>query len=273
MTQIHPTASISPKAEIGPDCEIGPHAVIEADVKIGARNRILANAVIASGTDLGDDNEVHYGAVIGHVPQDKHFSGAPSRTRIGSKNIFREHCQVHRGSREGSTTVVGDGNLIMALAHVAHDCHLENDIVLCNNSLLAGHIHVESRAVISGNVVVHQFSRIGKLAMIGGLSAVNRDAPPFMLAVGNRPCTVMGLNTVGLRRAGVDHEGRTKLRHAYRLLFRSSLILPDAVAQIADLGGPEVAHLLAFVKASRRGLLAGPRVEDEATEEMEGAEE
>ncbi|HKD99717.1 MAG TPA: acyl-ACP--UDP-N-acetylglucosamine O-acyltransferase [Planctomycetota bacterium] len=275
MTRIHSTAVVSPKAELASDCEIGPHAIVEDDVILGAGCVVRANAVICAGTSMGSENEVHYGAVIGHVPQDKHFVGASTRTRIGNKNVFREHCQIHRGSRDGSTTEIGNGNLIMALAHVAHDCRIEDDVVICNNTLLAGHIHVESRAVISGNVVVHQFSRIGRLAMVGGLSAVPRDVPPFMMAVGNRPCVVVGLNTVGLRRAGVDHEGRLRLRNAYRILYRSRDVLPDAVERIEALGGREIEHLVAFLRATRRGLLAGPRFEDEGEggDEIENGDE
>jgi UDP-N-acetylglucosamine acyltransferase len=273
MTRIHPTAVVSPRAELASDCEIGPHAVLEGDVIIGPRCVVHANAVICSGTEMGSENEVHFGAVLGHIPQHKHFKGLPSRTQIGSRNVFREHCQVHRGSVENGATVIGNDNLVMALAHVAHDCRLDDDIVVCNNALLAGHVHVESRAVVSGNVVVHQFSRLGKLSMVGGLSAVPRDVPPFMMAVGNRPCLVVGLNTVGLRRAGIAHEVRLKLRDAYRILYRSGHSLPDAVERIISLGGAEIEHLVAFLKGSQRGLLAGPRLDDEATEELEGVEE
>ncbi len=279
MTKIHPSASISPRAEIGADCEIGAecvvgaHAVIEPGAVLGPRNRIYPNAVVCSGTDLGADNEVHFGAILGHAPQHKHATGTPTRTRIGDRNVFREHCQVHRGSVEGGATVVGNGNLIMALAHVAHDCVLEDDVVVCNNTLLAGHIHVESRAVISGNCVVHQFSRIGRLAMVGGLSAVPRDVPPYMMAVGNRPCVVVGLNVVGLRRAGIDLAGRSRIRKAFRSLYRSGLILPEAVQQIAALGGPEVEHLVSFLRGSRRGILAGGRADDDVPEDAEAVEE
>jgi len=273
MSKIHPSAVISPKAEIGADCEIGPHVVIEEDVVLGPRNRIYANAAICAHTEMGADNEVHFGAVIGHAPQHKHFKGGITRTRIGSGNIFREHSQVHRGTVEGKATEIRNGILLMALAHIAHDCVIEDDVVICNNSLLAGHIHVEPKAVVSGNVVVHQFSRIGRLAMVGGLSAVPRDVPPFMMAVGNRPCVVVGMNTVGLRRAGVTTEGRQRLRAAFRILYRSGLILPEAVQQIAELGGPEVEHLVSFLRGSKRGIIAGPRVEDEASDELDGAEE
>src|SRR5262245_23278052 len=138
MTKIHPTAIVSPKAEIGEDCEIGPYAVIEDDVILGARNRILAHGVICAGTRMGSENEVHYGAIIGHMPQHKHFKGKPSGTNIGNGNVFREYCQVHRGTDEGEDTSIGDHCLVMALAHVAHDCRIGSDVVICNNSLVAG---------------------------------------------------------------------------------------------------------------------------------------
>lgn len=272
MTQIHPSAIISPSARIGEDCEIGPYAVIEDGVVLGPRNKIMPHAVIAAGTEMGAGNEVHFGAIIGHAPQHKHWSGGPSRTRIGNNNTFREYCQVHRSTAPDHATTVGNNCLVMALAHIAHDCVLDDDVVICNNSLLAGHIQVGQRAVISGNCVVHQFSRIGRCAMVGGLSAVPRDVPPFMMAVGNRPCLIVGLNAVGLRRAGLDGDARVKIRSAFRILYRSGLVLPDAVAQIASLDTPETRHLAEFVQTSKRGILAGPRLDDEAAEEIEAVE-
>jgi UDP-N-acetylglucosamine acyltransferase len=271
MSHIHPTAIISPKADLGADCEIGPYVVIEDGVVLGPRNRIMAHAVIASGTMMGSENEVHYGAVIGHAPQHKHWSGKPSGTKIGNNNIFREYSQIHRATVEGQATTIANNCLVMALAHVAHDCVIDDDVVICNNTLLAGHIHVGARAVISGNCVVHQFSKIGRCAMVGGLSAVPRDVPPFMMAVGNRPCVVVGLNAVGIKRAGMNSESRTSLRTAFRLLYRSGLILPDAIAQVTALGTPEATHLAEFVQTSKRGILAGLRSEDEG-EDVEVSE-
>lgn len=272
MTKIHPTAIVSPKADIAADCEIGPYVVIEEGVVLGPRNRLMAHSVVAAGTVMGSDNELHFGATIGHAPQHKHWSGGVSQTRIGNHNVFREYCQVHRSTVEGHATTIGNNCLIMALAHVAHDCVLDDDVVICNNTLLAGHISIGSRAVISGNCVVHQFSRIGKCAMVGGLSAVPRDVPPYMMAVGNRPCLIVGLNAVGLRRAGLDGDARVKIRNAFRILYRSGLVLPDAVAQIGALGSPETLHLAEFVQSSKRGILAGPRLDDEAAEEIEAVE-
>ncbi|MBI3819212.1 MAG: acyl-ACP--UDP-N-acetylglucosamine O-acyltransferase [Planctomycetes bacterium] len=272
MTTIHPTAIVSSTADIASDCEIGPYAVIEDGVVLGPKNRIFPHAVIGSGTVMGSGNEVHFGAVIGHTPQHKHFSNTPTKTLIGNNNVFREHCQIHRSTSATSATTIGNNCLVMALAHVAHDCVIEDEVVICNNSLLAGHIQVGSRAVISGNCVIHQFSRIGTCAMVGGLSAVPRDVPPFMMAVGNRPCLIVGLNAVGLRRAGLEGESRNKIKAAFRILYRSGLVLPDAVAQISALGSPETLHLAKFVQTSKRGILAGPRMDDEATEEIEVAE-
>lgn len=270
MSKIHPTALVSPKAEIGPDCEIGAYAVIEDDVILGPRNRIHAHGIVCSGTRMGADNVVHYGAVLGNLPQHKHFTGVPQLARIGSGNVFREYCQVHRGSVEGNDTTIGDNCLVMALGHVAHDCHIGNDVVICNNSLLAGHVTVGDRSVISGNTAVHQFVHIGTMAMVGGMSTVTRDVPPYMVAVGARPCYVTGLNVVGLRRAGIDNTARARLSDAFRLLYRAGLLLPDAVAAIAALGSPETNLLAAFVKNSKRGILTHNRGDEEDESEALG---
>jgi UDP-N-acetylglucosamine acyltransferase len=272
MTKIHPTAIVSPKAEIGPECEIGPYAVIEEDVVLGPGNKVLAHGVVCSGTRMGTGNEVHYHAVVGHVPQHKHFDGKPTKTIIGNGNIFREGCQVHRGTGDDSDTIIGDRCLVMALAHIAHDCKVGDDVVICNNTLVAGHVLIGDRAVLSGNVAIHQFAQIGTMAMVGGGSSVARDIPPYMMAVGNRPCLVTGLNIVGLRRAGITNEARATLAQAFRILYRSGLLLPDALARIADLGTAETQHLAAFVKRSTRGILSHGRYDDDDTEETESGE-
>jgi UDP-N-acetylglucosamine acyltransferase len=257
---IHPTAIVHPGAEIAPDVEVGPYCVIEPGARIGSGTTLQAHVFVGRGTSIGKANEIHIGAVLGNIPQDKKFRGEPSRVEIGNRNIFREYCQIHRGSTEGSATRIGDDNLFMAMCHVAHDCVIGNGAIFGSSILLAGHITVEDRVVISGHVAIHQFTTIGTLAMIGGLSAVTRDIPPFLLATGQRPCRVYGPNTVGLRRAGLPPERRFAIRRAYRLLYRSNLTVPEALGRLEDLASTaEIAHLIEFIRSSRRGIeTAGP---------------
>jgi UDP-N-acetylglucosamine acyltransferase len=257
---IHPTAILHPGSELAPDVEVGPYCVIEPGARIGPGTTLQAHVFVGRGTTIGTSNEIHVGAVIGNIPQDKKYRGEPSRVEIGDRNVFREYCQVHRGSTDGSVTRIGDDNLLMALCHVAHDCTIGNGVILGNSSLLAGHITIEDRVVISGSVAIHQFTTIGTLAMIGGLSAVSRDIPPYLLAAGQRPCRVYGPNTVGLRRAGLPSERRIAIRRAFRLLYRSNLTIPEALARLEELAAvPEVAHLIEFIRNSRRGIeTAGP---------------
>ena len=246
--------------------------MIEEDVVLGPGNKVLAHGVVCSGTRMGTGNEVHYHAVVGHVPQHKHFDGKPTKTIIGNGNIFREGCQVHRGTGDDSDTIIGDRCLVMALAHIAHDCKVGDDVVICNNTLVAGHVLIGDRAVLSGNVAIHQ-SRTNRHDG-DGRRREQRGArhSPYMMAVGNRPCLVTGLNIVGLRRAGITNEARATLAQAFRILYRSGLLLPDALARIADLGTAETQHLAAFVKRSTRGILSHGRYDDDDTEETESGE-
>ena len=254
-TSIHPTAVIDPSAELGEGVEIGPYAVIEANVRIGDGSLVMAHAFVGRSTVLGRENAVHVGAVVGHAPQDISTTGEEdARLIAGDRNVFREYCTVHRGSRDGTDTVLGDGNLIMTTAHVAHDCQLGNGVILASSVLLAGHVEVEDRAFISGNAAVHQFCRIGEIAMISGISRISKDVPPYFLVKGD--CKVYGLNTVGLKRAGVSDEERESIRRAFKLLYRKGLRLEVALKRIEDTLGHSrhARHLVEFVRASERGI-------------------
>ena len=254
MTPIHPSAIVDSGAELDPTVEVGPFSIIEGPVKISAGTRILSHVHISGNTTIGRDNEIHMGAIIGHVPQHKAYKPGSSGVVIGDRNVIREYASIHRAYHDGHNTMIGDDNFLMGYSHVAHDCQVGNGIVLANGALLAGHSHVADLANISGNVAVHQFVRIGRLAMIGGLARVAKDVPPFMLVEGNS--TVRGMNTVGLRRAGYQLPVRTKIKEAYRLLYRSGLNVPQAVEQIQSQFGDvdAIRELVDFIKASVRGI-------------------
>jgi len=250
---IHPTAIIDPKAEIDPEAEIGPNVVVEANVKVGKGVKVWANAYLCGWTEIGANCQIHMGAVIGHLPQDLSFKHGKSYLVIGKNNVFREYATIHRGTEEGSATVIGDDNYFMGLSHVGHNCRIGNRVVICNTTGLAGYVTVEDSAFISAGVGIHQFARIGKLAMIGALARVNKDVPPYMLVEGNS--TVRALNTEGLRRANLPVEVRDEIKSAYKLLYRSGLNTAQALEAIeAQLKSDEVRHLIDFIKGSKRGI-------------------
>ncbi|MGE0707049.1 MAG: acyl-ACP--UDP-N-acetylglucosamine O-acyltransferase [Planctomycetota bacterium] len=257
-TEVHPSAVIGAGVVLGAGTRVGAHAVIEDGVVLGRDNVIWPQAFIGRGTTLGDGNQVHPGAVLGHLPQDVSFSPSTETfTRIGSRNTFREHCQVHRATKPGQATTIGDDNLFMALSHVAHDCVVGNHVVLVNQASLPGHCEVADRVIMSGFTGIHQFCRIGRLAMVSALSVSNKDLPPFFI-YGGRPALAEAINRVGLRRNGVDAAARTHIKTAYRLLYRSGLKIPEALARIeAEADCAETRELVAFVRASKRGIAAG----------------
>jgi UDP-N-acetylglucosamine acyltransferase len=198
--RIHPTAVIHPKAELHETVQVGPYAVIGEHVRIAAHTVVGAHVVIDGWTEIGEGNHIFPGAVVGTEPQDLKYSGAPSQVVIGRGNRIREFVTINRATNEGEATLIGDHNLLMAYTHVAHNCVIENQVVITNAVSLAGHIHIESQARIGGMVGIHQFTRIGRLAMVGAMSRVDRDVPPYMLVEGH-PARIRGLNLVGLRRA------------------------------------------------------------------------
>jgi UDP-N-acetylglucosamine acyltransferase len=252
---IHPTAIIHPKAQLGADCDIGPYCVIGEHVTLGADCKLHSHVVVDGHTKLGKCNEIFPFASIGLQTQDLKWKGGITRTEIGDENTFREYVTVHSATGDGEVTVVGSNNHILAYCHLAHNVTLGNHIIMSNVATLAGHVTVEDHAVIGGLAAVHQFCRIGKLAMVGGCSKVVQDVPPFMMADGN-PAETRTINKVGMERNGVSEEAQAALKVAYKLLFREGLTISNAVVRIEQevTPLPEVKHLLAFVRASERGI-------------------
>jgi UDP-N-acetylglucosamine acyltransferase len=255
---IHPTAIVDRSAEIDPTVEIGPYAIIEAKVHIGAATRIYPHAFIGEGTTIGQRCHVHPFAVVGHPPQDLKWTGEVSYTHIGDETVIREHASVHRGAIPGSSTTVGRRCFIMATAHVGHNCTVGDDVKMANGALLAGHVEVGNGVFLSGNAVVHQFSRIGELVMVGGVGRATHDVPPFMSVVFEE---IYGLNVIGMRRAGFTRAERNEIKNCFRIMYRSGLLLPAAIAQVTEM--VETApgrRLAAFLQApSRRGYLHASR--------------
>lgn len=252
--QIASTARVHPDAILGPGCVIGEYAVIESDVVLGAQCKIEPYVFIKRWTTLGDRNEVSAGTALGTDPLDKNFKGERSYLKIGNDNKIREHFTISRGTKPESATVIGDRNYIMTSGHIAHDCCVGNDNVICSCVLVAGYVEIEDRVFISGGVVIHQFSKIGRLAMVGGNSRVNMDLTPFFL-YSNFNATPIGLNLVGLKRVGLAALEVARLKTAYNLLYRSGLKLDDAIAAIErEVPGESARHLTAFIRSSKRGI-------------------
>ena len=248
------TARVDPDAVIGPCTRIGEFCIVEREVVIGAGCMLEPYVYVKRWTTLGENNEISAGTVLGTDPLDKGFTGERSYLRIGDRNKIREHYTVSRGTAPESVTEIGDDNYIMTSGHIAHNCRLGNRIVVASCALLAGYVEVEDQAFISGGVVVHQFSKIGRLAMIGGNTRVNSDVPPFFLYSGFN-VEAKGLNLVGLRRAGFKASQVAALKKAYQLLYRSGLKLEDALARMeAEIPTPETRHLAEFIRRSERGI-------------------
>ncbi len=264
-TLIHPTALVAPGAHLGPGTRVGPYAIVEEETVLGAGCQLRAHAVVKRYARLGEANVIHEGAVVGGEPQDLSFQGGPTGLRIGDRNTLREGVTIHRANKPGGETTVGSDCFLMAYVHVAHDCHVGDRVVMANNVALAGHVSVSDRAFLSGAVVVHQFCRVGRLAMVGGTTKVVQDCLPFVITDGH-PARARGLNVVGLRRAGVTASQLRALRQGYRLLLRSALPLAEALERMTALGDPLVDELVEFVRGSRRGFHRARRGEAEAAE-------
>ena len=248
------SARVDPDAVIGPGVRIGEFCIVESDVIIGAGCVLEPYVYVKRWTTLGERNEISAGTVLGTDPLDKGFTRERSYLRIGSGNKIREHYTISRGTAPESATEIGDGNYIMTSGHIAHNCKLGSNIVVASCALLAGYVEVEDQAFISGGVVVHQFSKIGRLAMIGGNTRINSDVPPFFLYAGYN-VEAKGLNLVGLKRAGYKASDVSVLKKAYQLLYRSGLKLEQALARIeSEIPTPETRHLVAFIRRSERGI-------------------
>jgi UDP-N-acetylglucosamine acyltransferase len=251
---VAPTARVHPDARIGPQCRIGEYSVIEEDVVLGAGCLLEPYVYIKRWTTLGERNEISAGTVLGTDPLDKNFSGARSYLRIGNGNRIREHYTISRGTSPESETVLGDDNYIMTAGHIAHNCRIGSGTVIASCSLVAGYVQIEDQAFISGVIGIHQFTKIGRLAMIAGGVRVNVDAPPYFL-YGGLYITPTGLNKVGLRRAGFTRADTEPLKTAYQLLYRSNLKQEEALKRIeAEVPTEHTLHLVEFVRRSKRGI-------------------
>jgi UDP-N-acetylglucosamine acyltransferase len=253
MARIHPTAVIHGSARLADDVVVGPYAVIEEDVAVGAGSAIGAHAVIKRHTRIGRGNRVYEHAVLGGDPQDVKFKPCASRVEIGDNNLIREGVTIHRGSSEESPTRIGSENFLMAYCHIAHDCRLGNNVVIANGALLGGVVEIDDRAFVSGVATIHQFCRVGRLAMVAASARVNQDCLPFVITDGS-PARARALNAIGLRRAGVTEPEIQELKRAFRLLCRGGITLKETLAELTALEGASVAELKRFIESSTRGF-------------------
>jgi UDP-N-acetylglucosamine acyltransferase len=252
---VHPTAVIAPEAELAFDVQVGPYAIIEGPVRVGPGTIIEAHACLCGPMDMGRDNFVGHGAVLGKCPQHKGYRGEPTSLKIGDGNVFREHVTVHRGTAAGGgVTTIGDRNMFMIGSHLGHDASVGNDCMLVNGALVAGHVELHDGCILSGHSAIQQRVRVGRLAMLGGLGSVTKDIPPFVIQQGYN--CVSGLNLVGLRRAGLAAEAIAALRDAFRILYKEGRTQTGALELIsADLGViPEVEEFVSFIKSTKIGI-------------------
>jgi len=252
---IHPTAVVYPQAKLDNSVQVGPYAVIEAGVSLGAGCVVGPHVYLAGTVKIGQGNHFHAGCVIGDLPQDLKYKGAATRVTIGDHNVFREHVTVNRATTAGDATVVGSHNFIMANAHIAHNCVVGSHVIMANGATLGGHVTVQDRAFISGACLVHQFCRVGTLAIMQGGSAISKDLPPFTVARGDNG--ICGLNVVGLRRAGFSAEARLELKKLYHTLFRGGTSFSAALsAARKQFSSPGAQVMLEFIAAAKRGVCA-----------------
>lgn len=253
--KIHPSACVHPKAQLAEEVEIGHYSVIGEHVKIGAKTKIGSSCVIDGHTQIGQRCRIFTGVVIGSIPQDLKYKGEQTQVIIGDDNIIREYVTVNIGTAKNGKTVIGNRNLIMAYSHIAHDCVLQDEVIVANVGTFAGHVTIEKKAVIGGMVAIHQFTRVGQLAIIGGCSKVVQDVPPFSMVDGH-PARVYGINNIGLKRANVPLESIRNLKNAFKILFYMKLSMSNALKKVNLEVPPDsfVACLVEFVKNSERGV-------------------
>lgn len=255
---IHPTAIIDPQAEISPEADIGPYCIVGSEVTIGARTRLIAHVYLEGKLTIGEDSTFFPYCSVGVTPQDKKYKGEPSETRIGSRNSIREFVTVNRGTEGGGmVTSIGDGNLLMAYVHVAHDVIIHNNTILANGVTFAGHVTVDDYANVGGLTAIHQFCRIGKHAMVGSYSVIKQNVLPYSITASPHGAEVFGANRVGLERAGFANESIEALQTAFRILTRAGLNTTQALARIEEelSHSAEVKELLAFIRGSKGGFL------------------
>lgn len=266
MSNIHPTAIIHPSAKIDPSTVVGPYAVIGEDVQIGKNNHIGPFCVIEN-TTMGDHNELIASCFVGVKPQDLSYKGEHTRVVMGNGNKIRECVTIHRSTFVDKPTTLGDNNLLMANSHVAHDVHMGNNCIIANSTGIAGHVIIEDRVVMSGMVGVHQFSRIGTMAMLSGGAMIPLDVPPYCIAQGER-ARLVGLNIVGMRRSGMERSAMLEIKRAFKLLFRSGKRLEEAMAELESAPHcKEVQHLIDFCRASERGVMPAKKSMREGADE------
>ena len=256
--EIHPSANVHPKAKLGRGISIGPYCVIGENVTIGANTILSSFCVIDGDTRIGKRCKIFTGAVIGSAPQDLKYKGEHTKVIIGDENVIREYVTINLGTGEKGKTVIGNNNLLMAYSHVAHDCVIENGVVIANAGTLAGHVTVESKAIIGGISAIHQFSRVGKMAIIGGCSKIIQDVPPFSIVDGH-PAKVYGINSIGLKRAKIAQKSIARLKTAYKIMFKMKLSTSTALRRIKKEVPKDmyVKYLIEFIKNSNRGVCKG----------------
>ncbi len=260
MTEIHQTAIVESGVRLGVDVAIGPFSIVHAGACIGDGCRLGPHVTVHGGTALGAGSRVHAGAVLGDLPQDLGFRECETHLNVGARCVIREGVTLHRGSAEGTATEIGDDCFLMAFSHCGHNVRLGNNVIVANGVLFAGHVTVDDRAFISGNAMVHQFCRVGRLAMIGGGSGISKDVPPFCTT---HPITlnrIAALNTVGMRRAGLSAKDRLEIKRIFRILYHSDLNTTQALQRIETSFESHLAsEITAFVKESGRGICSWPR--------------
>lgn len=251
---VHPTAQLHSEADIGNNVKIGPYCCIDKYVKIGDGTELAEHCIVKGRTTIGKNCHIFTGAVIGSIPQDLKYDQEETYLTIGDRNVIREYVTINTGTAERGETTIGDDNMIMAYAHIAHDSIIRNNVIMANVGTLAGHVIIEDNAIIGGLAAIHQFVRIGKLAIVGGCAKVVQDAPPFTIFDGH-PAKVRGINSVGLRRAGYSKEQRMNLKSTFKKLFKSKLSLSTAIEQLeSSTLSKEEKYLIDFIKNSKRGI-------------------
>ena len=256
--KIHSTAIVDKKAKLADNVEVGPYTIIGPDVEIQDSTSVGAHVVIEGRTTIGEGCHIFTGAVVGSIPQDLKYKGAKSYLKIGNNNIIREYVTMNTGTDEGGVTSIGEENLFMAYSHVAHDCKIGDGCVIANSGTLAGYVTLEDKVVLGGLAAIHQFVRVGQVAIIGGCSKVVQDIPPFSTCDGH-PARIYGLNPIGLKRLGIPRESHVALNKSFKILFYSGLSFKNAVDKVREEFGnsSEVNYLLDFIKNSKRGICRG----------------